>query len=82
MYKVAKEIIAEFRRAAIKNECANVWCPTCKSRPESILDGPEWAEAWGHRCRHGEPCPGFEQVPDNWSVCNQCVPQQKVIVQA
>lgn len=53
-------------------------CPSCGLEPPEHYVGRhgaavEWAQAWGHRCPHGEPCvagadPG-ELVP-----CRECVP--------
>lgn len=46
-----------------------VICPTCNARP-TTSDGPEWAHAWGHRCCHGEPCPGWAS-PKGHEVCTR-----------
>ena len=48
-------------------------CPSCKqhspSRDSLEYNGIKWCRAFGHRCPHGEPCPGWSQHERTCTVC-------------
>lgn len=52
-------------------------CPVCRARaphPEAEdFVGIEWAQLFGHRCPHGEPCPAFSSVKGLAVVCPLCI---------
>lgn len=78
MWKLSKEMLKEFRDSEKRGECANIICTVCDSKP-GPADGPEWAESWGHRCKHNEPCPSFNPVSEEHSVCQMCVLKVEIL---
>jgi len=47
-------------------------CPCCHQDAPVGRKMIRWAELYGHRCPHGEPCPSFAEVPAEATRCKQC----------
>jgi hypothetical protein len=61
------------RAARSKDPTKRPHCPCCARVAPGLAAG-EWLLAWGHRCPHGEPCPGWSAVPAGAKQCAQCNP--------
>lgn len=59
---VSAELMRLMRRA---READRPQCPSCgQHSPAPKSDeyaGASWFQAWGHRCPHGDPCPGWSK---------------------
>lgn len=69
-WKLAPSVIKAFHRGVSEDVSKRPTCPSC-GRVPSFGKTTEWAVMWGHRCPHGEPCPGWEQVPEGVSTCRE-----------
>lgn len=50
-------------------------CPTCGLRAPHYRDpegGASWFQTFGHRCPHGEPCPGWHDPGEFVETCYAC----------
>lgn len=59
-------------------------CPCCAQRAPRVASArcvaADWLSMWGHRCPHGEPCPGWGEVQTGVACCTQCAPPATVHV--
>lgn len=71
-----KERLTQEQRTQLRPSA--VCCPACGEKPPRRSRNIKWAERFGHRCTHGEPCAGFEvdRVLAHLQ-CEQCVQQRK-----
>ena len=62
------------RRARSTVEAKRPKCPTCGLHCPSKEEGggAAWLQTFGHRCPHGEPCPGWHDPGEFVEVCYQC----------
>lgn len=58
------------RRSRATVETARPVCPACGARAER--DATDWLRVWGHRCPHGEPCPGWGDPSEHVTECSVC----------
>jgi hypothetical protein len=65
------------QRVAIERQGETPKCLRCGT-PEPLRSSAmrilEWRH-WGHRCPHGEPCPGSSAAPEGVKTCARCAPQ-------
>lgn len=57
-------------------------CPSCSTAAPGYVSS-SWGLAWGHRCPHGEPCPGWEAIAPSVSTCREsgckCIVKERVV---
>jgi hypothetical protein len=68
--KLRADIYRQFKARDNVKPC----CPSCGMVAPPHRRAIRWAELWGHRCPHGEPCPGFSKMPVGSPHCELCRP--------